>query len=307
MLARPLRILRTVLIVLGAIVGIAAATVLLAFPRSQPASDLTVEPTAERLERGRYLVEHVANCLDCHSERDWNYYGGPVIRGTEGQGAPLRVLRPRIESANITPAALGDWSDGEIARAITSGIGRDGRALHPFMPYDTYARMSEEDVSAVVGYLRALPPIEHIAPRPDDIWPIRLIGRLLPRPYVPPEPVDREDAVAYGRYLAEIAECSFCHGGDFSGGQLFRIPGTEQEWPSANITPHPSNRIGAWSRENFIGVFTSFAPPEGSRIPAAEINTVMPWSRFAGMTGEDLGAIYEFLRTVEPIEQAQPE
>ncbi len=176
MLSRRLRILRTVLIVLVAIVGIGLATVLLAFPRSQPASDLTFEPTAERLKRGRYLVEHVANCLDCHSERDWNYYGGPLIRGTEGQGAPLRVHRPRIESANITPAALGEWSDGEIARAITSGIGRDGRALHPFMPYDTYARMSEEDVHAVVSYLRALPPIDHTPPSPKDIWPLRLIG-----------------------------------------------------------------------------------------------------------------------------------
>ena len=86
---------------------------------------------------------------------------------------------------------------------------------------------------------------------------------------------------------------------------MFRIPGTDQEWPSENLTPHLSNRIGAWSRENFIGIFRSFAPPEGSRIPGDRINTVMPWSRYAGMTDEDLGAIYEYLRTVEPIQQEQ--
>ena len=88
---------------------------------------------------------------------------------------------------------------------------------------------------------------------------------------------------------------------------MFRIPGTEQEWPSENITPHPGNRIGGWSRENFIGVFKSFAPPEGSKIPGDRVNTVMPWSRYAGMTEEDLGAIYEYLQTIEPVEQVLPE
>ena len=88
---------------------------------------------------------------------------------------------------------------------------------------------------------------------------------------------------------------------------MFRIPGTEQEWPSENITPHPSNRIGGWQRENFIGVFKSFAPPDGREIPGDRVNTVMPWSRYAGMTEEDLGAIYEYLRTIEPVEQVVAE
>ena len=61
------------------------------------------------------------------------------------------------------------------------------------------------------------------------------------------------------------------------------------------------------SRENFVGVFKSFAPPEGRVIPGDEVNTVMPWSRYAGMTEEDLGAIYEYLRTLEPVEQDRPE
>jgi len=302
MRVRLFPILRTAAIVLGLILVLALATVLLAFPRSRPPSTAVFERTSERLERGRYLVEHVANCLDCHSERDWSLYGAPVIAGTEGQGAPLLVMRPEIQSANITPAALADWSDGEIARAITAGISRDGGALHPLMPYDTYVHLSEEDVAAVVSHLRQMTPIENDPPRPDG-WAFKLIGRLLPKPYEPPEPVDRSDSVAYGRCLTQIAECSFCHGSDFAGSLMFRIPGTDQEWPSANITPHPSNRIGSWSRDNFISVFKSFAPPEGSQIPGTKINTVMPWSRFAGITEEDLGAIYDFLRTVEPVEQ----
>lgn len=285
------------------LVALAIGSTFVFYPRFDPPAELEIERTDERVERGRYLVEHVANCLDCHSDRDWSFYGGPVVPGTEGQGGYLRVLRPETQSANITPAALGEWTDGEIVRAITAGVSRDGRPLHPFMPYDTYARMTEADVYAVVAYLRTLPPIDHVVEPslPEEIFPIRVLARILPRPWTPPEPVDPSDRVAYGQYLAGIAECGFCHGSDYAGGNLFRIPGTDQEWPSENITPHPSNRIGAWSRENFIGVFKSFAPPDGARIPGHEINSVMPWSRFAGITDEDLGAIYDYLRTVEPI------
>ena len=300
---RVFRILGVVLSLLVAAVAIGLATVYLAFPRSEPPPELSIEATPVRVERGRYLVEHVANCLDCHSERDWRFYGGPVIAGTEGMGARLDVFRPQIHSANITPAALGPWTDGEIVRAITAGVGRDGRALHPFMPYDTYARMTEEDVHAVVAYLKTLPPIENVPPPPDDALPIEILGRLLPKPWEPPPPVEEGVTAAYGRYLAEIAECGFCHGAELAGGRHFRIPGTDQRWPSENITPHPSNRIGGWSRENFVGVFQSFAPPDGREIPGDEINTVMPWSRYAGMTESDLAAIYEYLRTVEPVAQ----
>ncbi len=307
MLTRLLRIMRIVLLALLVLVGVGLAIIFLVFPRSRPAADLRIERTLARVERGRYLVQHVANCLDCHSERDWNYYGGPVVVGTEGQGAPLKVLRPSIQSANITPAALDEWSDGEILRAVTAGIGRDGRALHPFMPYDTYAHLTEEDAHATVSYLRTLPPIANSVPRPDDNWMIRLVGRILPQPYAPPPPLEPGVTVEYGRYLAQIAECGFCHGSDFAGGRMFQIPGTDQEWPSENLTPHPANRIGAWERENFIGVFKSFAPPAGREIPGNEVNTVMPWSRFAGMTEDDLGAIYEYLRTVPPVSQSQPE
>jgi len=304
-MSRSLRVIGRILMVFLALLGAGMATVLIVFPRSEPASDLSIDLTPARVERGRYLVEHVANCLDCHSERDWDYYGGPVMAGTEGQGAPLRVLRPHVLSANITPAALGDWTDGEIVRAIASGISRDGRPLHPFMPYDTYARMTNEDLVSVVAYLRGLPPIDNTVPLPEESWPITLMGRLLPKPYTAPPEVDPTDTVAYGRYLADIAECSFCHGSDFAGGREFDIPGTDQRWASVNLTPHPKNRVGTWSRENFVGVFKSFAPPGGREIPGTEINTVMPWYRFAGMIESDLGAIYDYLRTMEPIEPAE--
>lgn len=289
------------------LLGVALAGVFIVFPRTAPAPDLKIEPTAERIERGRYLVRHVAGCLDCHSERDWTRYGGPLVTGTEGRGAPLRVLRPSVYSANITPHGVGSYTDGELVRAITAGINRDGDALHPLMPYDAYARMTEEDAFATVAYVRTLQSIAHDPPFFKDVWPIRLIGRVLPKPYRPPPPPDPADTVARGEYLTSLAQCDFCHGSDLSGGRQFGIP-DGGEVVSSNITPTPTTKPGSWSRENFVGVFKSFAGQEWQqeRVPAGSPNTVMPWHTYAGMTEEDLGAIYDFLQTVEPVEPATP-
>ena len=291
---------------LTALLLAALGVVWIVFPRVAPAAVVEIELTTGRVERGRYLVHHVASCLNCHSERDWSRYGGPVVEGTEGKGAPLRVLRPSLWSANITPYALGAYSDGELVRAITSGVNQRGQALHPFMPYDSYAHMLEEDVNAVVAYLRTLSPIEFDTPIPDEAWPIRLIGRILPRPWEPPPQPDLVDSVERGRYLATIAECSFCHGSDYSGGQRFRVP-EGPEIVSSNLTASSSTRIGSWSRDNFIAVFQSFADEtlRLTPVPPGSPNTVMPWHTYAGMTRQDLGALYDYLRTAAPVESRQ--
>jgi hypothetical protein len=88
-----------------------------------PAPTLRVEATPERVARGKYVVEHVAVCTDCHSQRDWTRYAGPIKPDTYGVGGEVwdeAVDFPgRLVSLNITPAALASWSDGEIVRAFT--------------------------------------------------------------------------------------------------------------------------------------------------------------------------------------------
>jgi hypothetical protein len=66
-------------------------------------------------------------------------------------------------SANITShpsAGLGQWSDDEIKRAITQGIGRDGRHLKPPMAYASYATMTAQDLEAIVAFVRTMPPLQ---------------------------------------------------------------------------------------------------------------------------------------------------
>jgi len=238
--------------------------------------------------------------------------------GTKGRGGTkieekgLGTLYVR----NITPAALGNWSDGEIVRAITSGINKDGEALFPMMPYLDYKNLAEEDAHAIVAYLRTLPPISNEVPKKQLDFPLNLIVRALPEPYKQKPRPTPSDTVAYDKYLTTAASCHFCHtqmdnrgqplpGMDFAGGnELGFTNGTVVR--SANITPEYDTGIGAWDKAYFVGLFKEYADSTNSHIPVAKDgeNTVMPWTMYAGMTEEDLGAIYSYLRTVKPVKNA---
>ncbi|CAM2063813.1 hypothetical protein SCOR_00520 [Sulfidibacter corallicola] len=283
--------------------GIAAAAVLwAAFPRSIPAPESRVEGDPAQLARGRYLVNHVALCLSCHSERDWDRQSGPVVASTAGQGATHTIFSPEdAPAANITPFALGDWSDGEIARAITSGLNRQGEPLHPDMPYYVYARLAESDVMAIVAYLRTLPSIDHQPPKASPPFLISMVGRVLPKPYQAKPMPPQDDSVARGRYLVNAAGCRMCHGGDLAGGMRLNIPGGGSV-TSVNLTPHPKARVMGWSREAFVAAFKAFAVEEVRQLETPrDRNTVMPWIQYSDMTETDLGAIYDFLKTVPPV------
>jgi nicotinate dehydrogenase subunit B len=114
--------------------------------------------------RGQYLFE-VASCAFCHGP---NGSGGLKV-----SWRPLGTLWVR----NITPdrdTGIGAWSDAAIARAIRSGLTPDGRALHwQGMIWDHASNWDEEDIRALVAYLRKIPPVRHAVPptrppSPDD-------------------------------------------------------------------------------------------------------------------------------------------
>jgi hypothetical protein len=281
---------------------------------------------AAAVERGAYLANHVAVCVTCHSERDWTAYGGPVVPGTEGRGGesfteifhlPDGVVMP---ASNITPHALGGWTDGEVLRALTGGLSRDGSALFPSMPFNQYRRMAWPDLLAIVAYLRTLPPQDApLPPRDLRFRTLEDIANLFPAPASPPKRAPEPGTVAYGRYLVNAAGCRWCHtpidrggwpipGLDFSGGNEFVVkpPGGGLSH-APNLTPHPTG-LGGWTRDAFIARFQRSDAEAVRRTKTAPggFNTLMAWEAYSGMTGEDLGSIYDFLRTVRPIERAVP-
>jgi mono/diheme cytochrome c family protein len=292
-------------------------------PDMRPPSTETIAATPERLARGRYLAHHVSGCMACHSSIDCSRYACPRIPGTEGQGghvfdAALNV--PGVVCAqNLTPdreTGKGTWTDGELMRAIREGVSRDGRALFPMMPYPRLRHLSDDDVRSIVAYLRTLAPIRHEIPEPQLDFPVNLLIKFVPKPVPAPieTPDDEKDHHAYGKYLVTIGGCQDCHtprdskqkpvaGLEFSGGWTLRGP-----WGvvvTANITPHPSTYVGQANKDAFIGRFKAFAgrTRETSSAALPGRNTVMPWLDYAGMTEKDLGAIYDYLKTVKPIDK----
>lgn len=305
-----------ILILLVAIVGV-VSYVSLALPDVGPAPDLTVEITPERLERGEYLANHVSLCMDCHSTRDWGIFAGPPIPGTLGVGGEYfdqtMGFPGEFFSRNITPAGIGQWTDGELYRAITAGVSRDGEPLFPVMPYGHYGLMDDEDIHSIIAYIRSLPPVEaENKPSKPDL-PFNLIMRTMPQRGVPGRIPPITDPVAYGEYMTNAAVCFDCHtrqekgeyvGKPFAGGFTFELPGGSI-LRTPNITPHETG-IGSWTREQFIARFKMYA--DSSYVGHAvdwtkgEFQTVMPWTMYAGMKETDLGAIYDYLRTVEPVD-----
>ena len=149
------RVFKYLLYALGVIVILVLAFVgwiMATKPDVGPPEDITIEQTPERVERGKYLANHVMLCMDCHTERDFGVFAGPIIPETMGSGGEVfnqeMGFPGRFISQNITPAGIGDWTDGEIYRAITCGVTKDGRALFPVMPWPNYAKMDPEDIKS---------------------------------------------------------------------------------------------------------------------------------------------------------------
>lgn len=279
--------------------------------------ELNVEVTPVRVERGRYLANHVMVCMDCHSTRDWSKFSGPLAAGSEGIGGERfdhSLGFPGIfYSPNITPFNLKNWSDAELYRVITAGVGKDNKPVFPVMPYLNYGQMDDEDIYSVIAYLRTLPDKESETPERTVDFPMNYILHLIPSPGVPAPVPDRSDLTGYGKYLTNAAACVDCHtpfekgqlltDQAYSGGRRFTGPGGVLISP--NITPDKQTGIGNWTKEMFVARFKDNDPSiHGYRsMKEGELNTLMPWAMYAGMDTTDLEAIYAYLISLKPIEK----
>jgi mono/diheme cytochrome c family protein len=301
--------------VIVVVVGGLLAFFSLKYPDAGPVPTLKVEATPARVERGEYLANHVAVCIDCHSSRDWQLVSGPIVPGTEGKGGErfdeAMGFPGAIYAKNITPSGIGQWTDGELYHAITTGVSKDGHALFPLMPYQAYNNLSEEDLFSIIAYIRSLKPIGNQVPSTQLNFPLNFIVKTIPQKHTPvPEP-NKNNAFEYGKYLVNAASCIECHtqavkgelvkGMEFAGGREFPFPNGIVR--TANITPDEETGIGLWTKDVFISRFKAFADSASQRQNAdsAKYYTIMPWTMYAGMRDEDLKAVYEYLRTITPV------
>jgi len=300
-------------------IGGALAYVQLVLPRAAEPRPGKVLSSAARIERGKYLFEVVSGCADCHSAVDEKRFSFPVVPGGYAKGKQFPPDGAGVQVApNLTPdpeTGSGRWSDGHLIRAIREGIGHDGRPLFPGMPYSEYANMSDEDVESVVAYIRTIPPISNRLPASQITFPMKLIMRMIPAPVATVAPVNKSDRVAYGAYLTKISGCQFCHtpfvkGQSikeklFAGGHEFEIaPGARAV--SVNLTPDQKTGIGTMTEAQFLDKFYQYKEyaEKGAPVIQPVLNTVMPWLGYARMEPDDLKAIFAYLRTVPPVENA---
>lgn len=288
-----------------------------ALPSVSPAEDIKITATETQIERGKYLTEFVMLCTDCHSIRDWTLYAAPFDEKEKGAGGEVfdhnMGFPGKFYSKNITPAGLKDWTDGEIFRAMVSGVNKEGEPLFPVMPYMNYAQLDREDLYAVIAYIRTLQPVERANIDSEPDFPMNLIMRTFPAdaPVTGKRP-SPDDKVAYGKYMLTAASCIECHsqrekgeiiqGLEFAGGMEFTFPNGSLV-RSANITPDKSTGIGDWTEEAFIQRFRNFNDSvfTPNKLTAGQVNTVMPWMRYSGMTDQDLGAIYAYLMSIKAV------
>lgn len=263
------------------------------------------------IARGKYLVYGPAHCASCHTDKGQE---AVVDQGQEVPLAggfeihlPLCVLRPR----NITPdkeTGIGNLTDAEIARTLRYNVNSKGEALIPVMPFND---MSDEDMIAVISYLRAQAPVKHEVKPTEYNFLGKAIKFFLIKPTMPngtpPQMVTRDSSAAYGKYLAtSVANCYGCHterdlktgafiGKPFAGGFIFEPSEESNGWEfvSPNLTPdNETGRIAAWDQAAFC-----------KRIHSGRVfkNSPMPWGPFSRMDESDMKAIHNFLRSVEPV------
>lgn len=306
------------ILLLIVLVGVAAiaAYVKLALPDVGPPPDIKVVSTPETIKRGEYLANTVMVCMDCHSTRDWTRFSGPLLPNTLGKGGEIfdkRVGFPgTYYSANITPAGIKDWTDGELFRAITTGVRKNGKPIFPVMPHHNYGKLDENDIKAVIAYIRTLAPIENKVPDSESDFPMNFIINTIPSKASLTARPPQSDTLAYGKYMATAASCGECHT-PFSSGKLemdkFMAGGRVFEMPggtliSANLTMDPETGIGNWTREAFLGRFRVYRDSAAANQQVSgptDFNTIMPWTMYANMTDEDLSAIYTYIKSLPAI------
>ncbi len=272
---------------------------LAAFCLAVPAKAQTQAPDAALLARGKHLVEVTGACGNCHTPMGPQ---GPIAGrflagGNVFDEPPFRAVASNLTSDPET--GLGRWTDAQIARAIREGIRPDGRIIGPPMPIGLYRGLSDRDLSAIVAYLRTVPPVRNAVEA--SVYRIPLPPAYGPPIASVPEPAD--NPIARGAYLANaVAHCTECHTpmvngrNDFSrtgaGGMEFRGP-----WGvsvARNITPH-ANGIGGWTDAEIIRAITTGVSQSGRPLAPP-----MAFWAYQNMTPREASDIVAYLRSLPP-------
>lgn len=262
-----------------------------------PVANPQVAGTAAQIARGEQLAN---TCVNCHAPGNQLPLSGTDM-AAKFPFPPLGTLY----GPNLTPSGdITDWTDGEVIRAIREGVHKNGRSLL-IMPAETYRNLSDDDVQALVAYLRSQPGIG--GPTPTNQF--NLLGALflnLSDFRTAQEPVGSVTAPQpgtpeYGKYMVDILGCRFCHGDQLQGKLDNGQPGPP---PGPNLT----QIMPQWTEEQFMTFFNTGTLPGGGTVPILTLPSGfseprMPWPMFrAATTDDELKAMYAYLHSLPAVE-----
>ena len=291
-MSRLLKLLGYVFGGLAVVLGVAAVIVFASSnARLKKSFAVTPRPVAiptdpAALARGQHLAQ-TRGCNDCHGK---DFAGNKVI----DDGAMGRLHGPNLTRGKGGRA--GAFKDEDWVRAIRHGVGPDGRGLL-IMPAEEYQHLSDDDLGALIAYLKTVPAVDRDRPE-TALGPVarvllatgklKLGAEVIDHANVLPQAVVPAVTPEYGRYVA--SSCIGCHGPNFSGGKIAAGP---PSWPpAANLTPHADGHLAKWSEADFLKVIRTAKRPDGT-----ELNPVMP-RVFGAMDDTELKALWAFFKTL---------
>ena len=264
----------------------------------------------ELIAKGQYIFAVAGGCA-CHTE--------PKKEPNVG-ARPFPIPFGKVYSTNITQdkeTGLGAWTDQQIQDAIVKGVRRDGSKLLPVMPFEKYSGMAQEDLKALIAYLRTLKSVKKATPELQTKAPfarsigtrlyLTVFGRFTATPAQAPK-----SGIERGRYLVEhVAICGDCHTPrNFIGAPnrtLYMAGMTEKDSPLGegipNITPDKETGIGEWKREEIAELLKTGIKPDLDNVQGLMYEVVqgVGGHGYKDMTKENALAIADYIKSIPAI------
>ena len=255
------------------------------------------------LARGKYLVDTVMTCHNCHTPR-----GPNSLMMDKALSGGLRFDEPPFDvtAANITSdkeTGIGAWSVDDLKKFLPTGVRPNGVPVANVMPSGFYRILTEDDLNAIATYVHSLPPVSNKVRSP--VYKMALPQPVVPNGEKPLTKADLGDPVKRGFYLVTIAHCMECHsplgpkGRDFTklGSGGFELKGPWGVSVSRNITSSKTKGLGGWTDAEIKRAITQGVSRDGSKLKPP-----MGFEFYAKMKPEDLADIVAYLRTVPAID-----
>lgn len=315
-------------IFLGVLAGLLVVSLVIIYFKTQarltrvydlPEETIVIPTEPASIERGQHMFRF-RGCEACHSE------GGYINLSEVEQPLDSHLSLPsqdlphmegniylddpavgRVVASNLTAGlggVAGGYTDPGWVRAIRHGVRADGTPLL-FMPSTEFYYLSDEDLGAIIAYVKSAPPVDHELPPSTVSWTGRVVMTLIPTitfipaeliPHDEPRPVAPEVGITpeYGEYLT--LSCKVCHGPSMSGGP---IPGFPASWPPApNLTFGPGSALPTWTETGFIDTLRTGVTPEGRKVRGE----FMPWGSYKFMSDDELKAVWTYLQSLPKVE-----